>query len=171
MKKRKRLSVGFFISIAAVLLIGLFIRYYIAGTTHIEGNSMNPAIKSGDTVLVNRAAYWMSAPRRGDIVLVYAGDPAAALVKRVLGLPGECVEISGGVLHVNGQPYSEPYLPESAGDDYAIALSDTQYLVLGDNRAISHDGRADDIGPVERAAFNGNVVCIIWPPDHAAWLR
>jgi signal peptidase I len=144
----------------------------------VEGDSMRPTLRPGQRLAVGPLD---RPPRRGDLVVVRHGpsrptrstgapprgspDPSAALemVKRVVGLPGERVRLVAGRLQVDGVEVAEPYLGgEGAAGDLDVRLGEGQYLVLGDHRAASTDGR--DFGPVPAAALTGRVRFAYWPP-------
>jgi signal peptidase I len=151
--------------VAAILcvLAGLFIRHFALSTARVVGGSMEGALKSCDVVLVNRLAYRLGDPARGDIALAYAGG--AELIKRVAALPGDSVEIRDGTLYIGGAPAGEDYLSGGAGEDYHITLGPDEYLLLGDNRDHSHDSRAADVGPAKRTGMIGRIVWVLWPID------
>ena len=133
----------------------------------IRGASMTPSLLPGDQVLVDASAYRTSAPSRGDLV-VFSSPQAAGRhdVKRVVGLPGERVEMRGGTLAVDGREIAEPYLgglPSSVGlGEAAWDLRGGEYFLLGDNRAHSTDSR--DFGPVPAASTVGRAWLRYWPP-------
>jgi signal peptidase I len=144
----------------------------------VEGDSMRPTLLPGQRVAVGPLD---RPPRRGDLVVVRRGaassrstgapplgspDPSGLeVVKRVVGLPGERVRLVAGRLEVDGLEVAEPYLGGATGDearDLDLRLGEDQYLVLGDHRAASTDGR--DFGPVPAAALTGRVRFAYWPP-------
>jgi signal peptidase I len=140
----------------------------------VEGDSMRPTLLPGQRVAVGPLD---RPPRRGDLVVVRrsrsTGAPLRAspdpsgleVVKRVVGLPGERVRLVAGRLEVDGLEVAEPYLGGTTGGeagDLDIGLGEDQYLVLGDHRAASTDGR--DFGPVPAAALTGRVRFAYWPP-------
>jgi signal peptidase I len=144
----------------------------------VEGDSMRPTLLPGQRVAVGPLD---RPPRRGDLVVVRRGaapsrstvaplrgspDPSGLeVVKRVVGLPGERVRLVAGRLEVDGLAVAEPYLGGTTGDearDLDLRLGEDQYLVLGDHRAASTDGR--DFGPVPAAALTGRVRFAYWPP-------
>ncbi|MCL4177851.1 MAG: signal peptidase I [Verrucomicrobia bacterium] len=102
----------------------------------VNGDSMIPAFASGDLLVVDKLAYWKESPQRGDIVV--ANDSKDLIVKRVVGLPGEVVEVRQGRLHVNDSPLAEPYpvTPGRLSLRRGRLLDDT-YALLGDNRSLS----------------------------------
>jgi signal peptidase I len=126
----------------------------------VEGDSMRPTLLPGWRLAVGPLDH---PPRRGDLVVVRRGG--LEVVKRVVGLPGERVRLVAGRLEVDGLAVAEPYLGGTTGDearDLDIRLGEDQYLVLGDHRAASTDGR--DFGPVPAAALTGRVRFAYWPP-------
>jgi signal peptidase I len=138
----------------------------------VEGDSMRPTLRPGQRLAVGPLD---RPPRRGELVVVRRAaspDPSALeMVKRVVGLPGERVRLVGGRLQVDGVAVAEPYLgamgtgagaPRAGARDLDVRLGEDQYLVLGDHRAASTDGR--DFGPVPAAALAGRVRFAYWPP-------
>jgi signal peptidase I len=123
----------------------------------VQGDSMRPTLRPGQRLAVGPLD---RPPRRGDLVVV--GREGFEVVKRVVGLPGERLRLAGGRLEVDGVEVAEPYLAGSAGSDLELRLGDGQYLVLGDHRAASTDGR--DFGPVPAEALAGRVRFAYWPP-------
>jgi signal peptidase I len=123
----------------------------------VQGDSMRPTLRPGQRLAVGPLD---RPPRRGDLVVV--GREGFEVVKRVVGLPGERLRLAGGRLEVDGVEVAEPYLAGSAGGDLELRLGGGQYLVLGDHRAASTDGR--DFGPVPAEALAGRVRFAYWPP-------
>jgi signal peptidase I len=128
--------------------------------------SMEPTLHVGDRLVVDTKAYDPRAPQRGDIVVIkYPQNESIVYLKRVIGLPGENIEIMGRVVLINGQPLKEPYVkfmtPESIYDHYGpIPLPKDKYFLLGDNRDNSQDSRF--WGSVDRAKFVGQVRYLYW---------
>jgi signal peptidase I len=129
----------------------------------VEGDSMRPTLRPGQRLAVGPLD---RPPRRGELVVVRRAAPfTMEVVKRVVGLPGERVRLVGGRLQVDGAEVAEPYLTDRAAGnagDLDVRLGEDQYLVLGDHRAASTDGR--DFGPVPAAALAGRVRFAYWPP-------
>jgi signal peptidase I len=127
----------------------------------VEGGSMRPTLDPGQRIAV---APLVRPPRRGDLVVVARPRPAGGLevVKRVVGLPGERVRLAAGRLEVDGAPVPEPYLRGPGSGELDLALGPAEYLVFGDHRAASTDGR--DFGPVGADALLGRVRFAYWPP-------
>jgi signal peptidase I len=125
----------------------------------VSGGSMRPTLAPGQRVAV---APLVRPPRRGDLVVV-TRPRNLEVVKRVVGLPGERVRLHPGGLEVDGQAIPEPYLAGGPGaGELDLELGPGQYLVLGDHRAASTDGR--DFGPVGADALVGRVRFAYWPP-------
>ena len=153
----------------------------------VEGSSMQPTLEGGQYLLVNKLVYFridkerlsriipfwrvdnseqsfaVHPPERGEVVVFrFPKDPSRDFVKRVIGVPGESVEIRNGTVFVNGQALDEPYLTSHDRSDMGqIFLRDGQYFVLGDNRSGSNDSR--NWGPVPEENFLGKVWIIYWP--------
>lgn len=135
--------------------------------TRVDGHSMEPTLHDGQYLMVNKLAYRLGQPARGDIVVFPSPqDGGRALIKRVIGLPGEEIYISDGQVYINGARLMEPYLADtrSLGDWGPTVLKEGEYLVLGDNRNNSNDSR--NFGPVQKEALIGKAWFSIWPPAY-----
>ena len=156
------IRLGFALVLAAALAMGL--RQWVFITMRVAGTSMQDTLMASDVALITRFDYRAGrGPERGDVVQCVFPDRSDTYIKRVIGLPGETIRFTGGLLTVNGQAVAEPYV-STATEDYEISLGDGEYLVLGDNRADSYDSRMADMGPLGADAFLGRVRCIVWPP-------
>lgn len=145
---------------AALCALTHFFGFHIVS---IRGTSMNETLRSGEYALVTRFDYFFgAAPRRGDIAECRFPGRSGAYIKRVIGLPGETIEVKGGRLHIDGVPLSEPYV-SSPTADYSVTLGEDEYLVLGDNRTESYDSRAADMGLLSEDDFIGRVRFVIYP--------
>ena len=125
---------------------------------------MAPTLRQGDYVLVSACEDLARAPKRGDIVVV--ATDGGRYVKRVVGLPGERVEFTEGMLLVDGDRLIEPYLrglpPYLGLEDSEFSLARDEYFVMGDNRSHSADSRHS--GPVTRSSIEGRTLWRVWPP-------
>ena len=149
--------------IAAVLLVCVLLRLFVFHLVRIEGSSMEDTLCSGEIALVTRLDYrFGGTPARGDIVECRFPGRVDTYVKRVVGLPGETVEIRGGKTFIDGVALDEPYV-FSIPEDYSISLGENEYLVLGDNRSESYDSRAEDMGPIAAEDMLGRVRLCVWP--------
>ena len=152
------------------LLIALVLRVEVAKAVEIEaGPSMQPNMYQGYRFMVEKVSYQLHLPRRGDIVVVDRPTGEVDLVKRVMGLPGETVEVRGGHVLINGQPVAEPWVRYFGGPDYGPELIPDGYIfIVGDNRQNSRDSRS--IGPVALDTVDGRVWLVYWPLDKIQWV-
>ena len=146
----------------------VFVWYFGQKTSNI-GDSMNPVLKNGDVVLVDRFRYDASSPRRGDIIVFKpnGNEHLHSYVKRIIWLPGETVQIKDGVIYINGKELEEKYTTTAITDaglaEEVVRLAGDEYFVLGDNRQVSDDSRSADIGNVKRSEFEGKAWFILSP--------
>jgi signal peptidase I len=132
----------------------------------VEGQSMQPNFYTGQLVIINRFAYFFSSPARGDVIVLHdPKDVTQDFIKRVVGLPGETVQIKEGRVYVNGTIIEEPYIQDfcRAGCDGTWQLKKDEYFVLGDNRNNSFDGHA--FGALPRDLIVGQAWIRYWPPQ------
>jgi signal peptidase I len=153
----------FITTIIPAVLIALFINVYIAEAAEIEaGPSMQPNLYAGYRVMTEKISYYLHAPRRGDIVVVERPGNEGNLIKRVMGLPGETIEIRDGHTYINGEPVEEPWIVNFGGRDTATTrIPEGHVYIIGDNRPVSRDSR--EIGPVEIDTIIGRAWFVYWP--------
>ena len=136
----------------------------------VQGPSMQPNFQDGQFLIVSRVNYLMGDPERGDIIVFhYPGDTEQDYIKRVIGTPGDTVEIIDTLVYVNGEMLAEPYINEpctenSCGDNQ-WELGTDEYFVMGDNRNRSSDSRSTTVGLVNREFIVGEVLLRYWPPE------
>lgn len=143
------------------LIVGI---YLVANVTTarfgVDGSSMEPMLSNGQNVFISRVSYWLHPPQRGDVI-VFQKDTysQSELIKRIIGLPGETIEIRATRVYINGELLEEPYLIDacslSACADGIWTIGSDQYFVMGDNRNHSHDSRA--FGMIARSSIIGEV--------------
>lgn len=122
-----------------------------------EGVSMMPTYRSGSLNLVNRLAFAMRSPERGDIVAIRLAGPHAVYIKRIIGLPGERIAIIDGNVRVNGEPLDEPYVRNrSAWTLPEVQLGSDEYFLVGDNRGMREEEH--DFGRANRSRILGKVL-------------
>lgn len=149
------------------LAISAFIIIFLYQPVKVEGTSMLPGLADQERIFINKFVYRFETINRGDIVVFhYPRDPSKSYIKRVVGLPGDHIEISDGRVYVNGRQLRENYIPEQYEDwrsypDTLVAAH--HYFVLGDHRNLSNDSR--DFGPVDESFIYGKAVFIYWPMD------
>jgi signal peptidase I len=136
---------------------------FATGRFRIEGSSMEPSMHPNQYVLVDKVTYMLTAPQRGDVVVFnYPLATERDFIKRVIGLPGETISISSGVVSINGEPLAEPYIAAAPNYNNTWALGPDEYFVLGDNRNSSSDSHT--WGPLHRQYLIGRAIFVYWPP-------
>lgn len=147
------------------LLIYALIRTFLFENYRVVGTSMVPTLEDGQFLVVNKLGYRLHPPQRGDIIVFQDPySPDRKLIKRVIGLPGDSIEIQAGQVLVNDQVLDEPYL-EDAGDSSraATVLPEGEYWVMGDNRDNSSDSRS--WGTLPQTRIVGKAWLSYWPPN------
>ena len=150
-------------SLVPAILIAFFVNFFVTEAAVVEqGPSMQPNLYVGYRVMTEKVSYRFHEPNRGDIVIVEQAGQDVDLVKRIVALPGEIVEVRAGQVWLNGEKLSEPYVQEFGGPSYGPSrIPDGTFFILGDNRRLSHDSRA--FGPVSLDSVNRRVIFIYWP--------
>jgi signal peptidase I len=160
---RPRRVFGSIFEVALVVLLALFLalllKIYVAEAYEIRGRSMEPTFQEEQRVMILKVFYGI---QRGDIIIFSSVDnPAKDLIKRVIGLPGDVVEMRHGKVYVNGSKLDEPYVHPSAEDVRPEKVQPGKYYVLGDNRPDSMDSRK--FHPIDAASIKGKVILRWWP--------
>jgi signal peptidase I len=169
--------------VTVALLVAFVVRGFVLAHFVVEGQSMATTLDTGDRVFVNKLSYRLHDPNRGDVVVLHqiTGATERDLIKRVVGLPGETIEMTGCIVRITEpgsdapQILDEPYLdeadraPGSCGPDVTSqVIPDDHVFVMGDNRDGSQDSRA--LGPIEEDNLVGRAFIVFWPRDHWQWL-
>jgi signal peptidase I len=150
------------VTVVPAVLLTLLVNTYVAQATVVDGPSMQPNLYSDYRVMTEKVSYHLHPPRRGDVVVVDRPGEPVPLVKRVLALAGETVEVQGGHVFINQTPIREPWVTYWGGRDYPPTVVPVGHVfVLGDNRTVSLDSR--HIGPVALDQVTRHVVFIFWP--------
>jgi len=156
----------FFLDVLETLLLSavLFLAINaLSARVRVDGSSMLPTLQNGEFVLVNRMAYRLGAPNRGDIIVFHFPlDPGSQdLIKRVIGLSGDRISVTNGIVSVNGQPLSEPYIaaPPMYQGEWVVPAN--ELFVLGDNRNDSSDSHSWGMLPIKEIV--GKAEFIYWP--------
>lgn len=150
------------LALAVFGCICLLLHQFVFHTVRIAGTSMVDTLRSGDIVLVTRYDYHIGTAHRGDIVECSFPDRSGTYIKRVIGLPGEQVDIIDSRVYIDGTPISENYASGSS-ENYSALLGENEYLVLGDNRSESYDSRAEDMGFIGQENLLGKVRLVLLP--------
>lgn len=156
----------FFLDVLETLLLSavLFLAINaLSARVRVDGFSMKPTLQDGEFVLVNRLAYRLGVPQRGDIIVFHFPlDPASQdLIKRIIGLSGDRITVANGVVSVNDQPLDEPYIASSPLYSGEWVVPPGDMFVLGDNRNDSSDSHS--WGMLPRKEIVGKAVFIYWP--------
>lgn len=154
-----------------MILVVVLLRIFVLVNAYIPTNSMENTIMTDARVMGLKTAYWFHEPERGDIVVFWAPDLENTLyVKRLIGVPGDTVEVINGALYVNGEEQEEPYLKEAMKkESYGpYVVPEDSYFMMGDNRNVSLDARFWTNTYVTRDKVVGKVYFEYWP--HPSWL-
>jgi signal peptidase I len=172
-----RAFVDWVVVVAVALLVAFLVRTFVLAHFVVEGSSMYSTLETGDRVFVNKLSYRLHDPNRGDVVVLHevSGASERDLIKRVIALPGETVEMSNCQVKVDGRTLIEPYLdPEvvtlnNCGQNFEpLLVPDDHVFVMGDNRGGSQDSRA--IGPISEDDLVGRAFVVFWPKSDWRWL-
>ena len=151
-----------------VILVVLIIAIYVVTLQQVVGPSMAPNYNENDVVLLDKLYYKLFDIKRGDVVSVYYAD-TKYLIKRVIGLPGEYIQIKNNQIYIDGKVLEEPYLQNVENYEFDLktlgyeTIPEDMYFVLGDNRINSLDSRDLNVGLIKKKDFIGKVRMKIWP--------
>jgi signal peptidase I len=151
-----------------VIIIALLITNFVGENTRVIGASMEPNIHDGDYFILDKISYRFSEPERFDIVVFpYTQDTSKNYIKRIIGLPGETIDIKDGLIYIDDQVLEESYGMEvikyEGNQVYPLLIPENQYFVMGDNRNDSSDSRAKDVGTIAEDDIIGKIWIRIWP--------
>ena len=166
--KKEILSWVFYI--AFVLVLTWVIITFVGQRTRVDGRSMMNTLHDGDNLIVEKLSYRFSDPKRFDIIVFPPTGKKEYYIKRIIGLPGETVQIDeNGNIYINGELLEENYGAETIQNPgraaKPITLGDDEYFVMGDNRNNSKDSRSEEVGNVKRSQIIGRAWLRIWPFD------
>ena len=172
---------SFMLQLVAVIAIVVLLRSFVIGTIYVKGSSMEPNFHHGDLLLMNKLDVRISNPSYGDIVICQLHEDGydENIIKRVIGVPGDEVEIvSEGdtyYLYLNGERIDEPYIAEpmySSGTiDYPYTVPENSFFVMGDNRNASTDSRKHSVGAIEKKDIQGKIVLRLYPFNHFGLIK
>lgn len=165
--------------IGVSLIIAFSVRYFIAQPFIVRGASMEPSFEDREYLVIDELSFYFRIPGRGEVLVFrYPRDPRQFFIKRVIGLPGERIEIKNGRIKIyddnnpQGFVLEESYLSPSGRPtrpDVSVTLGQDEYFVLGDNRDFSSDSRV--WGPLNRNFVIGRAIFRAWPPDKFGLIR
>ena len=167
--ERKKDAREWVVSIVTALLAVLIIRSFLFTIIRVDGTSMTDTLQNNDRLFVTVLDMKLHGPDRFDVVITHYDDTRKEYVKRIIGLPGDTLEVRSGVLYVNGEAYDEPFLSPERIVNYSlpqydfgpIEVPEGSYFVMGDNRDNSRDSRR--VGFLSEDKIVGKVRYIIWP--------
>ena len=159
--------------IAIAVAAAIFLNYFVVINSKVPSGSMEPTIETGSRMIGLRLSYILNEPERGDIIIFkYPDDESVYYVKRIIGLPGETVEIKDGFVYIDGQILSEDYLSVTTEGDFGpYDVPEGCYFVLGDNRNNSHDSRYWTNTYVPEENIVGRALFCYWPLDNIGILK
>ena len=169
LQHKLRYAIEFAIYIILILGCVFWVPEHVIQRTVVNGESMENTLHTGESLLVEKVSYRFNDPQRYDIIVFYpeGRDVDEYYVKRIFGLPGETIQITGNDIYINGEKIEDGFA-KNGMDDPGIAaepltLADDEYFVLGDNRMVSLDSRDPDLGPIKAEDIAGHVILRIWP--------
>ena len=163
--------------IILAFVVGCMAVWFFGYALSNVGESMEPTLKSGDKVLINRLVYEVKSPSYGDLIVFKpnGNQNAHYHIKRVVGKPGDTVTIKSGRVFVNGELLNETVQTESMQDaglaEEGVKLGTDEYFVLGDNRNNSEDSRSANIGNVKKEDILGRAWIVVTPGERFGWLK
>ena len=155
-------------TILLALVIAFFIKIFIMDATKVEGNSMLNTLHSGDMLFVDKVSKHFKGYERGDIVILEAPDQADTFyIKRIVGMPGDNVEIKDGDIYVNGEIYEENYINSdqtlTTNENSSWEVKDDEYFVMGDNRLPNASNDSRNFGPISSEKIIGHAFLRFFP--------
>ena len=179
-KDSVRSAVEWVAVIVGALVVALIVKTFLFQAFYIPSGSMEPTLKKGDRVLVNKLSYDLHDVHRGDIIVFrlpkdkVGPDGIRDLIKRVIGLPGDVIESRDGLVYIDGKRLKEPYLPKGVLTDNPRVVKQRvpkgKVFVMGDNRDNSQDSRFASRGPIPINTIIGRAFVEVWPPGDVGGL-
>ncbi|MBA4701511.1 MAG: signal peptidase I [Ruminococcus sp.] len=159
---------GWIVYILIIVGLTYLIITFVGQRTRVSGSSMETTLSDGDNLIVDKISYRFGEPKRYEIIVFpYQYEENTYYIKRIIGLPGETVQVMDGDVYINGQKLDENYGNEAMQDSgiagEPITLGEDEYFVLGDNRNHSADSRDDSVGVLHRKDLLGRAWIRIWP--------
>ncbi len=172
-KNVKKEIISWVLTLGAAVVIALVIRTFLFEPIRVDGGSMSDTLANGEIMLVTKPEYLFGEPSLGDVVICKYPGRTEYFVKRLMGGPGDVIEVKSNVVYRNGAALEEPYLTGDRNNDgfsmTAFTLGEGEYFVMGDNRDNSHDSRnyygADVPAALTRDQIVGHVRCVLFPFD------
>ncbi len=154
-------------SVIVAVLLAFIIRFFLFQPFYIPSGSMEPTLKKGDRIVVNKLTYRLGEPKRGDIIVFkYPVNPKRDFIKRLIGLPGETIEVKDSKVYIDGKVLEQPFLPKkfTYNSNFGpVKIPENEYFMMGDNRNNSEDSRYWGTLPDENII--GRAIFVYWPFD------
>lgn len=170
--KKKNQWLEWLKAILIAVILAFLLRSFVFATSIVEGESMEPTLEDGETIMFNKFVYLTGEPERGDIVII--DRPIKNYVKRVIALPGETIKVRNHDLYIDGEKYKQKFISKDArnhtGNFGPYKVPKNQYFVMGDNREISMDSR-NGLGFIKEDTIIGKSEFIVFPIDEWAALK
>ena len=168
--------IGMVVYFLIVVAVMVFVVKFIGQRTVVIGDSMQTTLSDGDNLITDKITYRFRDPKRFDIVVFpFKENTSKLLIKRIIGMPGETVQIKNGKVYINGYELQENYgiavMNDAGLASEPILLGEDEYFVLGDNRNNSQDSRFSSVGNVSRSDLIGRAWVRIWPLDKICLLK
>ena len=175
-KSRVREAIDFILYLAVVAGICYVIVTFVGQRTVVSGTSMIPTLQDGDNLITDKISYRFRDPERYDIIVLRVESQHENFIKRVIGLPGETVQIVGGRVYIKGEllesdVYGNELMISAGRASQPITLGENEYFVLGDNRNGSADSRLEEVGNVDKSRIIGRAFVRIWPLSQFGLLK
>lgn len=152
------------------LILALLLTHFVAQGTVVYGQSMEPNLHTDQRLIIDKVSTHFRLPERGEIVVIDVDHSEIPLIKRIIGLPGETIQIMNGQVLIDGVVLEEPYLPQVPLQNFApVRIPPGHVFVMGDNRGLSNDSRA--FGPVSLDRIIGRAWFSYWPPEDFGEVR
>ncbi len=163
-------------AVLIALVLVILIRGFIFENTKVLGHSMEPTLHHNNAIIVNKFIYKFTKPKQGDIIVFpYKQDPTKDYIKRVLGLPGDTVNIKNHIVYINDLPLDESYKLETMAElgdiTFPFVVPQGTYFVMGDNRNNSSDSRYRDVGTIKKSDIIGKAVLRVWPLNQLGLIK
>ena len=163
--------------IAVTLVLAAVVAIFFFQSITMQESSMEPTLETGERFFVNMLIYKFTSPDRGDIIAFTkdGSDDAPIHIKRVIGLPGETIEIRDGVIYIDGEEYEEkgdlPQITNPGLAEDGVTLGNDEYFVLGDNRNNSEDSRFAEVQNIDKKYIEGKLWFCIYPADQMGFVK
>jgi len=163
-KKRWRELREWVTSLTIAVVVALLVQNYAFAQTEVRNISMQTTLYEGQRLIEDKISYQFESPSRGDIVIINGPESEMRLIKRVIGLPSDVIDMKDGEVYVNGEKLNEPYVKgttSSKGLELPYTVPEGHLFVMGDNRERSMDSR--ELGPIARSSIEGRAIFRLWP--------